>query len=282
MNSRRWHHRRIISGRTAPWLYALASGKGGVGKSVIAFNLAECLSQTRRVLLIDADFHMGNLHLLANVTPNHGWQAVCRGQIRLDEALVAVNERLHLLASSCGQSEEAFPNTPSLAAFLSGLREAAAAYDLVIFDTVSGILPQTHLILSAVDEVILTTTPELTAISNCYALYKVLVSGNPAFEARLLVNQEDDEETVRYIYDKFCLITSKFLGRSPAFLGGLGADRAVVESVALQSPLSVSAPDSTITRQLAALARRLDGDDRPAGITLETINVTPAGVDIKE
>jgi len=89
-----------------PRVYAIASGKGGVGKSVIAFNLAQSLAKNGRILLIDGDFQMGNLHLLANAAPEYGWQGVCLGQTELSEAVRPINDNLDLLASTGGRSND--------------------------------------------------------------------------------------------------------------------------------------------------------------------------------
>lgn len=277
------HTNRLQPGMTdMPRVYAIASGKGGVGKSVIAFNLAQSLAESHRVLLIDGDFQMGNLHLLANTAPEYGWQGVCLGRTELSEAVKAINDNLDLLASTGGRSNELLPDLKSLAACLAGLHDKAAGYDFVIIDTASGILPHTNLILNTVDEVILVTTPELTSVSDCYALYKILISNNLHLTASLLINREQRQEEVEYIYQKFVAITDQFLHRSPAFLGFLGDDKVMVDSVAHQQRLLDFAPNSPITSQFAGLAEKLSGIRSRAKINLETINFTPAGADIKE
>ena len=265
-----------------PVLYAIASGKGGVGKSVIAFNLAHQLSQTHRVLLIDGDFQMGNQHLLVNVAPEYGWQAVCMGRVELTEAIRPIRPNLDLLASTGGRADEMVPDIKSLAASLGNLREQTAAYDFVIIDIASGILTHSNLILNAVDEVILVTTPELTSISDCYALYKILISNNRYLTASLLINREGRAEEVEYIYQKFVTITDQFLGRSPLFLGSLGNDPVMVDAVARQQGVADFAPESPILKQFSTLADHLAGHQRSSGITPETINSKPLGADIKE
>lgn len=265
-----------------PLLYAVASGKGGVGKSVIAFNLAHHLSLTNRVLLIDGDFQMGNLHLLANVAPEHGWQSVCPGRIELSEAIRPVKENFDLLASTGGRADELMPEIKCLASYLAKLRIWAAAYDFIIIDTASGISPHSNLILNTVDEVILVTTPELTSISDCYALYRNLISSNRNLTASLLINREGRSEEVDYIYQKFVSVTDQFLGRSPVFFGFLGDDPIMVDAVARQRGVAGFAPESRISRQFSTLAGSLVGRQTSSRITPETINSKPVGADIKE
>lgn len=276
--------RNRIAGASADrkLFFAVASGKGGVGKSVIAFNLADHLSADARVLLIDGDFQTGNLSLLANVEPQYGWQQVCLNRVSLPEAVVKVKENLDLLASTGGVANEAFPDILKMTAFLNNLRHQAARYDYVIIDTASGILPHTSLILQVVDEVIIVTTPELTSISDTYALYKILTADNSRVFASLLVNHEDRQEEIEYLYEKFVTITDHFLGHSPAFLGSLGYDRTLVDAIAHQKGVASFAPDSLINKQFTELVGRLMGSRKPAYSKLETININAQEADIRE
>lgn len=242
-----------------PRILAIASGKGGVGKSVITFNLADHLAQNARVLMIDGDFHTGNLHLLGNIIPEYGWQDICSGRSTYADATVSINENFDLLASAGDRTEDAFPEFGRLAEFLKNLRSRTGDYDYILIDTASGILPHTNLLLHTADEVVLVTTPELTSISDCYALYKILVADNENICASLLVNHEDRDAELGYIRRKFTAITDQFLHQSPEFFGNLGYDRALVEAVASQRGISASAPESTINRDFAFLAQRLSG-----------------------
>jgi len=272
----------FTAGNPAPKMYAITSGKGGVGKSVIAFNLACHLAQSHRVLLIDGDFYMGSLPVLANAAPVYGLKQVCRGEIDVHHAVVGLFDRLDLLASNGSNWEESLPDVKSLAHLLAALQSVPAAYDYVIIDTASPILPQTSLILHAVDEIILVTTPELTAITDCYALYKILSTHQPGLSASLVINGEDRQDEVEYIYEKFVAMTSQFLGHSPAFLGRLAHDRALVDAVARQQGVMQFAPDSTINRQFAELAHILTGRRQPVIHRENTVNFTAVKADIKE
>lgn len=263
-----------LTGDKRPRILAFASGKGGVGKSVIAFNLAERLSQKARVLLIDGDFSTGNLHLLANVAPQHSWQQVVLGECRFGEALIRLNKNFDLLASTTLDQQFSLPDTKSLAYFMGKLQQTASAYDFVIIDTASGIMPQTNLTLHIADEVVLITTAELTAISDCYALYKVLVGNDKNIFASLLINQENKSEEVQYIYQKFCTIASQFLSRTPGFFGCLGTDKTITGAVASQQAVAIYNPQSLIAGEFSRIAGKLL-DQRtavaPQGVVSENV-----------
>lgn len=272
---------RLRMGMNPPRMIAVASGKGGVGKSIIARNLADLLAQRARVLLIDADFTMGNLHLLANVAPDCGWQSCCGDGLEINDAVTPISPNLNLLASSSRRQDRLFPELHELTAFLAALRRNAD-YDVIIIDTASGLLPHTNLVLGAVDEIILVTTPELTAISDAYVLYKILSSNDGETKASLLVNRENSPEDAQYIYRKFVSVTDQFLGRAPGYLGHLADDPAVTESVARQRALSAFSPESEIIGQFALLIESLFSRRQAVNRVEETTNLNPAGADIRE
>lgn len=265
-----------------PRILAFASGKGGVGKSVIVFNLATLLARRSRVLVIDADVQMGNQHLLGNIAPEYGLIDVCNTGMKAADAIVSVNNGPDILASSGSGTAAVLPELPKMARFLSDMRGLLDVYEYIIFDTASGILPHTNLVLNAVDDVVLVTLPELTAISNTYALYKILIGNNANISLSLLVNREDNPEEIQYIYQKFSSLTRQFLRSIPTFCGGLGNSAEFVESVARQKSVYEISPNSLICKQLRRLAQALRGEVAAQSFQRKPLSFTPVGADIKE
>ena len=265
-----------------PRTMAIASGKGGVGKSVIAYNLASALARKASVLLIDADFQLGNLHLLANIAPDFGLIDVCRTDRTIHETICKVSANLDLLSATGMESVGILPDIQKLMMFLADIRQLQEKYAFIIFDTASGILPHTNAILNAVDRTVLVTTPELTALSDTYALYKILTANSKQVNIGLLVNKEDRSDEIAYIYQKFCALTNQFLGHIPSFFGSLGAGQEMVDSVARQQNILEFAPESQLAGQFSGLAASLADSSKDKRNSRKPLSFTPVGADIKE
>lgn len=267
-------------------MFAIASGKGGVGKSIISFNLAWALSEHGKVLLIDGDFYMSNLHLLANVSPKLGWRDICQGKTDLLNSALKLNDNLHFLAASGLASSDKMPELQEVADSMAIIRKQGKSYDYIIIDTGACIQPHTNIIFNLVDEVVLVTSPELTSISDSYALAKILYSNNDQISLSLMVNRVANLQEAEYIHEKFGEICNQFLGKNPGLFGSLGSDPLVTESVAGQVPILKMNRDSGVAGQLRNLAESLKPGlrGRRSGQIndTKTLNSQMVGADIKE
>ena len=243
---------------TTSRMISVISGKGGVGKSVVTYNLAERLADSGyRVLMVDADFTGGNLHILANVEADNGIAHLFIDQLSLREIVITLKERLDLVASPsmhANVDSADFKRSVNLAA---NLRKQAAQYDFILIDHGSGVSRAATVMANASDLSLLVVVPELTSISDCYGLYKHLTETNTTLDCRLLVNRTESEEEARYIFTKFAAMAERFLGRCPEYGGSLPEDKIFRQSVASQESLAVIDSQSVATQTITRLADRL-------------------------
>lgn len=264
---------------------SLISGKGGVGKSIIAFNLAErAASAGRRVLLVDADLRGGNLHILANLACEHGLKDFAAGQMPLAQAVTSVNANLDILAGFPAGEGQVLEKNGAVAQLAQSLRQQAAAYDLVILDHGSGISETAAILASTSDLNLLIVIPELTSIADAYGLYKYLNATHAGITCRLLLNRISSEDEADYIRSNFTTMTDRFLGRTPSFVGIIPEDDSVRQAIARQCPIAQIFPQSIVVQALTRLGRSLSGQSATVSATDNNpkINLNAAKAEIRE
>lgn len=239
----------------SPRIISVLSGKGGVGKSVIAFNLAnELARQGAKVLLVDADFGCGNLHLLANVAAEFGIGEYASNQLTLREAVTTLTSGVDLLAATWHETLGEDRNIRFTAQLLQRLRSDARAYNFILFDHRSGRNNQTAMMAHASDLVLLVAIPELTSLSDAYGLYKHLLSLGSSVDCGLVVNRAQSDDEAQFIAQKFDALTERFLGRSISVLATIPEDETVRRSIAAQSPLAKIDSQATVCQALTRFA----------------------------
>lgn len=257
---------RLVTDREPPPALTLAgppaivigSGKGGVGKSLIATLLAAAVARSgQRVLLLDGDQTLANLHVLLGVRPTGRLEDVLRGQLEPEELVLPVMENLWLLPSDSG-AEGLYGLTATdrarLHYRLSGLYDD---YDAVIIDGGAGIESVVRSSLMRASRLIVVTIPEPAALTDAYALIKTATTQIPNLPIDVLVNRTADPAEGRMAFDKLAEASDRFLGLTVGDLGALPEDPAVRALVCDPARLLSATPDSAAAEQLHQFALTL-------------------------
>lgn len=286
-DSRIDRERISTNAESTPLLVTVLSGKGGTGKSVLAYNTSDVLSREgQRVLLIDANAASGNLHIMANAEPNMTLHEVVNGA-DVEDAVVRLRPNLDLIGSQvCIGHAERF-ESESWARFLGSARRKFAAYDMLILDTPSCDLNLIALAVAASDLNLMILTPELTSLAGNFGLYKFLIKEFKKADINIFVNRVKDGKESEYIYQKFSVLSKRFLGRVPFNAGYLLEDETVPEATGRQKPLVEINSESAAAVQILNLCKFLT-NQRARGTGLQqvrtktSINYQRALADIKE
>jgi flagellar biosynthesis protein FlhG len=238
---------------------AVASGKGGVGKSNVAVNVALELAELgHRVTLLDADMALANADVLLGLTPKYHLGHVLTGQRTLQEVQIKVTEGLRLIPGGSGIAELASLSLDQQARLIAELRAIETDSDFMIIDTAAGIAGNVIGILKAVAEVIIVTTPDPTALVDAYATIKLMHQFSTDTPIRIIVNDVVELGDADRVFKQLRTTTARFLNRSIDYLGTIPHDSELIEAVREQRPVVQYAPDTPASRALRLIARHLE------------------------
>jgi flagellar biosynthesis protein FlhG len=250
----------------APHITAITSGKGGVGKTFIAANLAAALArQGQRVLVLDADLGLANLDVVLNLFPKITLHDVFSGKAALDDAILPAPGGFSVLLAGSGMVEYS-RMTPEVREQLQKvIDQVAPRFDHVLLDTGAGISDVVLYTVSLAREVLIVATPEPTSLTDAYATVKVLATTQGRRVVKLVVNQVRHAGEGRTVRQQLQQVLDRYV--SPALdvpirldlMGEIPLDSAVRESVLRRQLMLEHLPGAPAAIAMVALATKIIG-----------------------
>lgn len=223
----------------APWL-AIAGAKGGVGKTMLATNLALLLARAGyRPLLVDFDPGCGNVGVHLRLGATRDLEDVAAGRCAPHEALLDGPGRIRVLLGRSGSTALTEVLPPQLDALLRAVSAAAAGCDVVVVDTGAGIGPMTLAAAARADLTLCVTTPDVSAVTDTYALCKVLHQRARPLP-QLVVNRTRSRDEAMRTAARLATVTRKFLATETRLCGFVGEHADVERSIREQRPLALA------------------------------------------
>jgi len=239
-------------------IIAVASGKGGVGKTWLSVTLAHALAHIgRRVLLVDADLGLANVDVQLGISPQYDLVEALSGKVALQQAVMPHRGGFDVLAGRSGSGALAALPAPELAEVREKLAMLAARYDTAIMDLGAGIEPPVRVLSRGARLCLVVTTDEPTALTDAYAFIKVTAQSQPDADLRIVVNMAASREAGERTCATLRAACTNFLGFTPPIAGVIRRDAKVPEAIRAQTPLLIRHPASDAGADVEALARGL-------------------------
>ena len=237
---------------------AICSGKGGVGKSNICLNLSILMSAGgKRVALVDADLGLANLDVLIDLDARANLSHVIAGTHTLQQVTVDLPTGVQFVPGGSGLENLLDLSDFQRSRLLRELTALEADNDIILVDCGAGIGPGVLQFAAAADRTVVVTTPEPTAITDAYAVIKVLVQRGYKGQLSLLVNLAANRHEARDTQQRIAEVAQRFLGADIAQAGYVLNDPRVGEAVRRRQPLVLVFPQCPASRCMAALANKL-------------------------
>jgi flagellar biosynthesis protein FlhG len=217
------------------WVLSVTSGKGGVGKTAVVANMAVSLSAAgKKVLIIDADLGLANIDVVFGLTPQYNLNHFFAGQQDLNSILVDGPNNIKILPAGSGVQQFTHLDANQKMRFINELDAMHGNYDIVLIDTEAGISDNVTYFNMAAQDIIVITSPEPTAITDAYALMKLLSNEYGEKRFKLIVNSVKDENEALDVFRKLTVVSNRYLNISLDFLGGIPFDKRMHESIRRQ------------------------------------------------
>ncbi|WP_018212585.1 MinD/ParA family protein [Desulfitobacterium hafniense] len=241
-------------------VFAVTSGKGGVGKTNFSVNLGLALIDLGyRVILLDGDLGLANLDIACGVTPRYTFEHLLNGEKDIEEILIYGPKGIGILPGGSGVQDLANIERERLEEVVRNLGRLESLTDIIIIDTGAGLGHTVLNFLRAADDIILVTTPEPTALTDAYGLLKALQKVKDGVTVNVVVNRVQREADAKDTYERLESAAKRFLNAPVNLLGWVYEDISVGRAIMKQEPIGVSYPQSSAYQCIQWIAGSVSG-----------------------
>lgn len=241
-----------------PEIFAITSGKGGVGKTNLSVNLALLLKRLKKnVLLVDADIHLGNVDLLLGIRPTATVAQVMTGEKTLAEIIIKGPTGIDVLPASSAVLDMIEAEDEVIKRIGDSFLGFEHNYDFVVVDTGAGLGKNVMAFSLGADKLIVVVTPDPASIADAYGVIKILLQKVPSLPIMLVTNMVRNDEEGMNLYKKMNLMVQRFLGNKILFGGAIVRDDNVRDAVQHQTPIVLEYPNSQPTNAIKLITRNL-------------------------
>ncbi|RMF06448.1 MAG: MinD/ParA family protein [Candidatus Neomarinimicrobiota bacterium] len=250
---------------------SVTSGKGGVGKTSISVNLALLFQQLRkRVLLIDADIHLGNVDLVLGLRPRKTLADVLLGEAEMESILIPGPGGIDILPASSGVAELLDCESQIIRRLNREFQTLQSRYHLILLDTGAGLSKVVLSFIRSSVKTVLVVTPDPASIADAYGMMKVISRHIPRHPILILANMVSTYDEGTSIFQKLNLMASRFLNQSLEYAGSIPRSADWAQAVLKQTPLLLQQEHSMAARALKMVGRNVlrspgNPDDRLRG-----------------
>ena len=225
---------------------AIASGKGGVGKTTVAVNLALTQAIKEKCLLLDADMGMANAHILLGINPEVTVREVIEGKTSLEQAIVEAPNGLKFLSGGSGITELLSIDNKKKFNFIRNFNSLSNTISNLIIDVSAGADNTALNMISASDKVLIVLLNEPTSFMDAFTLIKVCNLELKFKEFCIVVNMVNNENQGKEIYKKFNDIVTKFYDVNITYVGSILTMSDIKNSIIKKKPAVLDNKNTSI------------------------------------